>query len=137
MVRIVFGVIVGFFAWAVVWFGSEKILSAVWPAFGVHQAAFQAAIEDGGAFTPDSTMLFVHIVLGSIVSLLSGFLSALISGENKRAPLILGFLLLASGLLKAVMSWSLVPIWYHVIFTAILLPMTVLGGRLRSPSGAR
>ena len=31
MVRIVLGVIAGFFAWAIVWFGSEKILSAIWP----------------------------------------------------------------------------------------------------------
>jgi hypothetical protein len=63
---------------------------------------------------------------------ISGFLAALIAGENKRAPLILGFLLLALGLLKAVMSWQYVPIWYHVIFTAILIPMTIVGGRLKA-----
>ncbi len=49
---------------------------------------------------------------------------------NKRAPLVLGFLLLAFGLLKAVMSWPYVPIWYHVIFTALLIPMTIMGGKL-------
>ena len=132
MLRIVLGVIAGFFSWAMVWFGSEKILSAIWPAFGAHQAAFQAAIEHGGPFTADSTILLIHIVLGSIVSVISGLLAALIAGENKRAPLILGFLLLAFGLLKLVMSWPYVPIWYHVIFTAILLPMTIMGGRLKT-----
>ena len=44
MVRIILGVIAGFFAWAFLWFGGETILSAIWPAFGAHQAAFQAAI---------------------------------------------------------------------------------------------
>ena len=133
MVRIALGVISGFFAWALVWVGSEKILSAIWPDwFGAHQVAFQAAIEHGGQFTADSTILLMHIVLGSIVSVMSGFLAALIAGENKRAPLILGFLLLAFGLLKVVMSWPYVPIWYHVIFTAILLPMTIMGGRLKT-----
>ena len=133
MVRIVLGVIAGFFTWAIVWFGSEKILSAIWPEwFGAHQLAFQAAIEHGGPFTADSTILLMHIVLGSIVSVMSGFLAALIAGENKRAPLILGFLLLAVGLLKVVMSWPYVPIWYHVAFTAILLPMTIMGGRLKA-----
>ena len=132
MLRIVLGVIAGFFAWMTVWVGSEKIVSAVWPAFGAHQDAFQAAIEHGGPSTADSTMLFVHIVLASIVSVISGLLAALIAGENKRAPLVLGFLLLALGLLKAVMSWPYVPIWYHVIFTAILLPMAIIGGRLRT-----
>lgn len=131
MLRIVLGVIAGFFAWMIVWFGGEKILSAIWPAFGVHQAEFQAAIENGGQFTADATMLLVHIVLGSIVSVIAGFLAALIAGENKRAPLVLGFLMLALGLIKAAMSWPYVPLWYHVIFTAMLLPMTIIGGKLK------
>ena len=130
MVRIVFGVIVGFFAWALMWFGSEKLLSALWPAFGTHQRAFQAAIENGGQFTADAKMLLTHIVLGSIVSLMSGFLAALLAGGNQRAPLALGCLLLAFGVLKAAMSWPYVPLWYHVIFTALLLPMAILGGKL-------
>ena len=133
MVRIVLGVIAGFFAWAIVWFGSEKILSAIWPeGFGAHQLAFEAAVDHGGQFTADTTFLLIHIVLGSIVSVISGYLAALIAGENKRAPLILGFLLMAFGLLKAVLSWAYVPIWYHVIFTAILIPMTIMGGKLKT-----
>src|SRR5215203_4268864 len=102
MVWIILGVFAGFFAWAILWFGGETVISAIWPAFGTHQAAFQAAIEDGGPFTADSTILLVHIVLASIVSVISGFFAALIAGENRRAPLILAFLLLAIGLLKAV-----------------------------------
>ena len=132
MLRIVLGVIAGFFSWLILWVGGERILSAIWPAFGVHQAAFQAAIESGGQFAADSTMLLVHIVLGSIVSVISGFLAALVAGENRRASLVLGLLLLVMGLLKAAMSWPLVPIWYHFIFTAILLPMAILGGRLKT-----
>jgi hypothetical protein len=131
VVRIVVGVIGGFFAWAIAWVAGEQILSAVWPeGFGAHQRAFQAAIENGGPFTADTRLLLTHIVLGSIVSVMSGFLAALIAGENKRAPLILGCLLLAFGLLKVVLSWPYVPIWYHVIITALLIPMTITGGKL-------
>lgn len=131
MVRIVLGVIAGFLSWMIVWVGSEKVLSAIWPeGFGVHQRAFEAAIKDGGQFTADTTLLLTHVVLGSVVSLMSGFLAALIAAENTRAPLILGILLLAMGLLKMVMSWPYVPLWYHVIFTALLLPMAIIGGRL-------
>ena len=130
MVRIVLGVISGFIAWLIAWFGSEKILSAIWPEFGVHQRAFEEVLKNGGQFTADTTMLLPHIVMGSIVSVLSGVLAALIAGKNARAPLVLGFLLLALGLLKAVMSWQYVPIWYHVIFTALLLPMAIIGGKL-------
>jgi hypothetical protein len=137
MLRIILGIIAGFFAWSIVWVGAEKILSVIWPAFGAHQAAFQAAIEtgaNGSGFTADSTILFIHIVLASVVSAIAGFLAAMIAGENKRAPLILGFLLLAVGLVKLAMSWPYVPVWYHVIFTAILLPMTIMGGRLKTRS---
>jgi len=132
MVRIVLGVIAGFFAWVIAWFGSEKILSAIWPAFGAHQRAFEEVLKNGGQFTADTTLLLMHIVLGSIVSVMSGFLAALIAGDNIRAPLVLGFLLVAFGLLKVVLSWPYVPIWYHVIFTALLIPMTIMGGKLKT-----
>ncbi len=54
----------------------------------------------------------------------------MIAGENSRAPLVVGILLLLMGVMKAVMSWQYVPLWYHVIFTAILLPMAIAGGKL-------
>jgi hypothetical protein len=133
MVRIILGVIAGFFAWLVVWVGIEKILSAIFPEwYGAPQLAFQNAIEYGGQFTAETRLLLSHIVIASLVAMLSGFLAALVSRENKRAPLILGILLLSVGLLKVVMSWPYVPMWYHVIFTVILLPLTILGGRLKA-----
>lgn len=135
MVRIILGVIAGFFAWMIVWFGSETVISLLWREFGTHQAAFQAAIEGGGEFTPNQTILVIHIVLASIVSIIAGFLAALVAGENRRAPLVLGLLLIGLGLLKAGMSWPLVPVWYHVLFAAVLLPMAVIGGKLRAPVG--
>ena len=131
MLRIVLGIISGFISWMIAWVGSEKILSAIWPeGFGVHQRAFEEAIKNGGQFTADTTMLLTHIVVGSILAVMSGALAALIASENIRAPLFVGILLLAMGILKAVMSWQYVPLWYHIIFTAILLPMAILGGKL-------
>ena len=133
MMRIFLGVIAGFFAWVIVWVGTEKVFSVIWPAwYGAHQLAFTAAIKNGGQFSADTTILLMQNVCGSVVSVMSGFLAALIARENKRAPLIVGLLLLAFGLLKAVMSWPYVPIWYHVIFTALLLPMTIMGGKLKT-----
>ncbi|MFN0085697.1 MAG: hypothetical protein ACKVX9_09940 [Blastocatellia bacterium] len=133
MVRIVLGVIAGFIAWSIVWVGSEKVLSAIWPEwYGVHQIAFEAAVANGGQFTADTTILLMNMVRGSIVSVMSGFLAALIAGENRRSPLILSILLVAFGLLIVVLSWRYVPLWYHVIFTALLVPMTMLGGKLKS-----
>ena len=134
MWRIILGVIAGFIAWLVVWIGSEKILSAVWPAFGVSQKAFEEAVKNGGEHTADTTMLLTHLVLGSVVSMMAGIFAALIARENTSAPLVVGILLLALSLLKAFMSWRYAPIWYHAIFSAILLPMAVVGGKLITTS---
>jgi hypothetical protein len=134
MVRMILGVLAGFIAWLIAWVGGEMIISAVWPAFAAHQRAFQNALTEGADFTPEATMLLTHIVLVSIVSLIAGCLASIIAGENKRAPLVLGFLLLTMGLLKAAMSWQLVPVWYHVVFTAMLLSMAIIGGRLTARS---
>ena len=130
MLRIVLGVIAGFIAWMILWVGIEKIISAIWPAFGAHQRAFEEVLKNGGQFTADTSALFTHIVLGSIVSLAAGALAALVAGENARAPLFVGILLLVVGILKAAMSWQYVPLWYHIIFTLILLPMAIVGGKL-------
>ena len=130
MLRIVLGVIAGFIGWLIMWIGSEKVIGALWPAFGVHQKAFEEVLKNGGTFTAETGPLLMHIVMGSIVSLAAGALSALVAGENKRAPLFAGILLLAMGLAKAVMSWQYVPLWYHVLFTALLLPLAILGGKL-------
>ena len=130
MLRMILGVIAGFISWMILWIGSEKIIGVLWPAFGSHQKAFEDAIKNGGAFTPDTDALVVHIVVGSIVSLLAGSIAAFAAGENAKAPLIAGVLLLLMGIAKAAMSWQLVPMWYHILFTAMLLPMAFLGGRL-------
>jgi hypothetical protein len=133
MLRIVLGVIAGFIAWSIVWVGSEKVLSAIWPEwYGAHQLAFEAAVAHGGQFKAETTILLMNIVRGSAVSVMSGFLAARIARENRLSPIILGVLLVAFGLLIVVMSWPYVPIWYHVIFTALLIPMTILGGKLKS-----
>jgi len=130
MLRIVLGVVAGFIAWMILWVGIEKVISALWPAFGAHQKAFEEAIKNGGQFTADTSALLTHIVLGSIVSVIAGALAALVAGENSRAPLFVGILLLAMGILKAYMSWPYVPIWYHIIFTLLLLPLAIVGGKL-------
>ncbi len=131
MLRVILGVVTGFIAWIVVWVGIEKILSALFPAaYGAHQLAFEMAIKNGGAFTADTTLLLSHIIIVTVVAALSGFLAAKVAKGNQRAPLVLSFVLLAIGVMKALMSWQLVPLWYHIAFTALLLPMTIIGGRL-------
>ena len=133
MLRIILAVIAGFFAWSVMWVGSERLLCIASPDwFGVHQIAFEKATRNKEAYTPDTMILILNVVRGTLVTVITGFLTALISGENRLSTPILGVLLVAFGLVVVVMTWRIVPLWYHVLFTLMLIPMTIVGGLLRS-----
>jgi hypothetical protein len=133
MIRMILAVIVGFFAWSIMWVGSERLLSIASPDwFGAHQVAFEKATLNKEAYTPDTTILILNVVRGTIVTIITGFLTALISRENRRSTVILGILLVAFGLVIVVMTWHIIPLWYHVLFTLMLIPMTIVGGRLKS-----
>lgn len=124
MLRIVLGVIAGFLAWVIVWVGIEKILIAILPEwYGAPQLAFQHAVENQvDQFTAETRLLLSHIVIGSIVSVMSGFLAALIAGENKRAPMVLGFLLLGIWFTESGYVLAACSRLDHIIFTAIIIP---------------
>jgi len=132
MLKIVLGVIAGFVAWSVLWIGSDQVLIMASPSwYAIHQDNFQLAMTNQDPFKPDTTILIMNLVRAVIISIMSGFLAAFIAGENRRTPLILGVLLLAVGLLVEIMAWNYLPIWYHLVFLAMLIPFTVLGGRLK------
>jgi len=132
MLKIVLGVIAGFVAWSVLWLGSDQVLMMASPAwYGAHQTAFEFAMGTRQPFTPDVTILVMHLVRAAIISVMSGFLAAFIAGENRKAPLALGVLLLAFGLMIQIMAWNYLPIWYHGIFLAMLIPVTMIGGMLK------
>lgn len=136
MLRMLLGIVAGVIAWPIALDSSEQILSALWPKFGAQHRAFFEAIDKGSPFAPETSFLATHIVIGSLAALLSGVLTAILARENRRSPLIVGVFLLNLGLMKAVMSWLLVPLWYHIVFTAVLLPMTMIGGRLTAAAKA-
>ena len=132
MLRVILGIVVGFIAWSILWVGSDQLLAVLSPAwYGAHQAAFDKAMFNKEPFTPDNTIVILHLVRSVIISIMSGFLAAVIARGNRNAPLGLGILLLAVGVLFEVMAWNYLPIWYHLAFLALLVPMTILGGRLK------
>lgn len=133
MLRIILGVIVGFITWSVIWVGSDQVFMQIWPDwYGAHQLAFQKAMFNKEAFEPDRTILVMHLFRSVIVSIMSGFIAAVVSGERNKAPLALSMLLLLVGIMVQAAAWSYIPAWYHFTFLVLLVPMTVLGGKMRS-----
>lgn len=135
MVRIIVGVIIGFVVWSVLWMGSDQVLITLSPGwYASHQYSFQIALQDGSPFAADSLILLIGLVRSVIISLMAGFLAAFVAGENRRSPLYLGLLLLLVGILVQGYAWNYMPLWYHAIFLILLVPVTVIGGRLRPSS---
>src|SRR5688500_4072979 len=132
MLRVILGIVAGFIAWSILWVGSDQVLTTLNPDwYGAHQLGFQKAIFNNTSFTPDNTILGLHLVREVIITLISGFLAAFIARGNRNAPLGLGIVLLLAGIGVEAMAWNYAPLWYHVAFLALLIPSAIMGGRLK------
>lgn len=135
MVRIILAVILGFIAWSILWVGSDQVLRNLSPDwYGAHQSSVEVAMFNNTPFATDTTITLLSLLRSVIISMMAGFLTAIVAGENKTSTLILGILLLLFGLIVQIFAWNYAPVWYHVIFLALLVPMTIVGGKLRSSS---
>jgi hypothetical protein len=132
MLRIILGIIAGFIVWSVIWGGSDTLLKAISPDWwGKHLTDLEAAFNNKTTFRADSTILLLALARSIICSLAAGYITAWIAGENTKSTLILGVLLLAFGIFMQAMLWDAAPLWYHLPFLALLIPVTIIGGKLR------
>ena len=133
MLRIILAIIVGFIVWSILWVGSDFVLMAISPGwYGKHQTEFEAAVNNKMTFTADSLVLIIGLIRSVIFSIISGYTAAAIARENSKSTLGLGVLLLLFGIFIQSIFWNYVPLWYHIPFLLLLIPMTILGGKLRS-----
>lgn len=138
MGRIILGAIVGFIVWTILLIGSDQIwllLSPEW--YGTHQKLLSEAVTYKTPFMADSTVLIIAVVRSAILSIISGFIAALIAKENFKSPLLLGILLLAFGCFIHSMILNNVPIWYHFGILFPLIPFAMLGGKLKTVNPTR
>lgn len=132
MVRIILGIVVGFIVWSVLWVGSDFILSTIlsdW--YGKHHTELESAVRNKTPFMSDSIILIIALIRSAIFSIISGFLAASIARENTKSTLGLGVLLLLFGIYIQSIFWNNAPLWYHIPFLLLLIPMTILGGKLK------
>ena len=132
MLRVILGAVAGFIVWSILWVGLDAVLSLISPGwFGKTSADFRAAVAAQTPYTLSSGVLIWLLIQSVICSLISGFVAALIAKENFKSPLLLGVLLLLFGIFVQSMHWNYMPLWYHIPFLLLLIPMSVLGGKLR------
>jgi hypothetical protein len=123
----ILGVIIGFILWSVLWLSLNQLLLVL----GIMSPAVTEPLTN-------ATPLLVLLVGSVLISLISGYVAARIAGLAWALPAVaLGVLLLATGVFVQLKLWYLIPLWYHLAFLLLLIPMTLLGARLRAGSRDR
>ena len=120
MLRNALAVASGFLVWTVLFLGLAAAVRALFP---------EAHGADGSVYA--SGPLLIYLALAVLASGVAGFAAAQVArARHGRIVLITGLVLLGVGLAVQITSWSLTPAWYNVAFLAVLVPLTILGGRL-------
>lgn len=123
--RIVLGVVAGAVVWAALWVGGTRVAQAAWPD-----------LLDPTQRLEHVAALLGYIAYSVVLSVLAGYVTAAAAGAAAmKAVWILAYLQLVIGVFTEVSYWELLPVWYHLVFLALIVPATVYGGRLRTRSG--
>jgi hypothetical protein len=121
MLKNIFAVIGGFVLWTAFWLASDftlLLISPDWYGEGLQNFS-----------TP---VLLISLARSIFISIIAGYVASLIAKKNQlQTALVLGVLLFAFGVFVQAQYWSRIPLWYHLIFLGLLIPMTYLGAKLR------
>lgn len=117
-------VVAGYVLWSMLWLGLNQVLLIL------------------GVLTPSTTEpltsatpLLLLLVGSVLLSLVSGYVAARIAGSAwALCVIVLGVMLLLTGIFVEIQVWYRIPLWYHVSFLVLLIPMTFLGARMRARS---
>ena len=119
-------VIGGFVLWSVLWLCYNQLL-------------LKAGVLPSDLTRPLTAAMPLLLLLGGsiVFSIVSGYVAARIAGARAAMPaLVLGILLLATGIFFQLKTWNLLPVWYNVLFLLLLIPMTVAGARMHAPAAS-
>ena len=126
MVRSFVAVVVGFVLWSVVWLVAGLASHAVFP---------NSFAEPGAVSAPGPLVML--LVASVVCSIAAGAVTAAIARpRSMKVVWILAFILLVVGIMVEASVWSLIPAWYHIVFLALLVPATIMGGRMLAGSAA-
>ena len=126
MIRAILAVIAGYVIWTILWLAGGLGLMVV----------FRDQPNEAGNFD-NAIYLGLAIVLSVACSVAGGFLCGkLARSPRPTAALVLGALLLLTGIGVQTAAWSTMPAWYHIVFLLLLVPVTLIGSRLGSPKPA-
>jgi hypothetical protein len=119
MLRTIGGVVGGVLTWFLIANVGNRILHVTWS--GYYEAEVAKTFTLG--------MLIVRLFLGAVSSFCAGFVSAWITNRSMLAIKSLAGVLVVI-FLPVITLWERFPPWYHLVFLASLVVVTLLGGLL-------
>lgn len=118
--RITFAVLAGAVLWACLWVGGTMGAAAVLPD-----------LLPVGEPVTHTGILIGYIIYACLLSVLAGFITARIARTDAlRAVTILAVLQLMLGIGFEASAWRMTPVWYHLVFLALIVPTVLYGGKL-------
>ncbi|HHH31293.1 MAG TPA: hypothetical protein ENK57_23505 [Polyangiaceae bacterium] len=122
MKRSLLAVVLGFGAWVLCWLTLNALLG--------HFFADELAAFEAGAPLSRTSYLLLALAASLFCSFAAGRVcAALRRGRSPLAPIFLAALLLATGIAVQAGVWSRMPLWNHLSFLALLVPVVVAGDR--------
>ncbi len=124
MLRQSLAVLLGFLAWSAIWLAGNQLL--------VELHAIPHGSRTPIKYAGSLLALLTNAVVATVTA---GYSVALLKPQNLQRPvLILAGLLIAVGGVVQFGLWELMPLWYHVAFLTLLLPMCIVGAKLYKSS---
>ena len=125
MIRSILSIVIPIVAWGVLWVSSNFVISALMPAR-----------FDENMITNDPALLVMFMLICTVLCILAGFLCAMIARSKPMKHVwILAIIQLAIGIVVQIGVWDQQPLWYNLLFLAQVVPMHLVGGKLRNTKG--
>ena len=118
MMRKILAVVLGLAAWFALATVLDLLLRAAWSSYAAALPSFSFTLG----------MLLLRLAIGAASTLAAGRVAAEIARGHRATVAGLGVLLLAVFIPGHIRIWAHFPIWYHLVFLASLVPLTLLGG---------
>lgn len=125
MWRTIGAIVAGLIAWAMIITLLNFGLRAAIPGYHAAETTLQFTLA----------MKVGRLAEAALTSIAAGAVAGWVDPSRKRAPWLVGLIVLAIFLPVHVSLWSKFPAWYHLTFLVPIVPFAVLGGMITRAKG--
>ena len=118
MMRSTIAVVAGVVLWGLLWNVGTMVL-------------MEAGLTSADEPITGTGVLAGLIAYSAVLSVLAGFVvGRIVTGDPMKTVWVFAVVQLSIGIAVQAGYWAFFPAWYHLVFLGLVIPATVLGGRL-------